>query len=131
MTTVRLRYLIYVLMSSGIALKVAPRNGTQTIVSRNITSSVTVFYSYPPENSLMNVDRKRECEVSVPSTRVNMRTAKFTACVLATRVLRLTVLMEWLANRFLVKRTLTLTRAMVVTTILTKTTLFYTLVLTM
>lgn len=66
----------------------------------------------------------------MPSTRVNIRTAKFTACVLATRVLRLTVLMEWLANRFLVRRTLTLTSAMVVTTTLTKTTLFYTRLLT-
>lgn len=66
----------------------------QTIMSRSVMDKLTVFYSYPPENRFMNVDRRREWEVSVPNSRVNIRTAKFTAWVLATRVLRLTVLIE-------------------------------------
>lgn len=60
MITVNLRYLIYVLVDSGTALNVAPRNGMQTIIIRNSVDNVTVFYSYPPVNSLMNIDRLRE-----------------------------------------------------------------------
>lgn len=42
------------------ALNGLPRNGIQIIISRSVMDRLTVFYSYPPENKFMNMDRRRE-----------------------------------------------------------------------